>query len=50
MAGAKAVIDDIADDLAGAVGDVTTGAGVNRLVEIEFGANLPLFGKIVKSR
>jgi len=46
-AGADEVIDYTAQDVAEAVRAVTSGAGVDHIVEVEFGANLPVSTDII---
>lgn len=46
-AGADAVIDYRAEDVAESVLNVTDGRGVDRIVEVEFGANLPTSLKVI---
>jgi NADPH2:quinone reductase len=47
-AGAHLVLDYRRVDLADAVRAATGGHGVDRLIEVEFGANLPLFTRILR--
>lgn len=46
--GADAVIDYRAPDAADAILSATGGAGVDRIVEVEFGANLPITQRVLK--
>lgn len=46
-AGADEVIDYTAQDVAEAVKAATAGAGVDHIVEVEFGANLPVSAEII---
>ncbi len=48
-AGAAAVVDHRADDFAGAVLDAADGARVDRIVEVEFGANLPVALRVLRT-
>ena len=47
-AGAQAVIDYRRDNLGARLHELTGGAGVDRVVDVEFGANLPEYAKALK--
>jgi len=47
-AGAHAVIDYRTEDLGRRLRDLTDGAGIDRVVDVEFGANLPAYAKALR--
>jgi NADPH2:quinone reductase len=48
-AGADLVLNYKKDDVIGAVSDFTEGVGVDRILEVEFGSNLPVNERIIKN-
>lgn len=48
-AGAHAVIDYRKEDLAARVKEITSGAGIDRVVDVEFGANVQRYAKALKN-
>jgi NADPH:quinone reductase len=48
-AGAHAVIDYLHEDVAARLTELTRGAGVDRVVDVEFGANVKRYAKALKS-
>lgn len=47
-AGAHGVIDYRTEDVASRLRDLTGGAGIDRVVDVEFGANLPAYAKALR--
>ncbi|MFQ5936310.1 MAG: NADPH:quinone reductase [Acidiferrobacterales bacterium] len=48
-AGADHVLNYRSDDLVGAVNNITSGSGVDRVIDVEFGANLPTVLKLIRT-
>lgn len=49
QSGADEVLNYRCDDLAGAVNDLTNGAGVDHIVDVEFGVNAPVSAAVLKN-